>query len=95
LPHGQCWPARLQESWDLFGLDLAAAAEILRIAVDQTYPDALTRDTLTTRHAVMRLVEALADHLTMPDPAADATLASQLERDAAAVQLRRALDAVT
>lgn len=94
------WPVlaegRPDESWDLFGLDVAAAAELLRIAV--AHPPHLggwAVDSDIVRRAVLRLVEALAEHLETPAPTTDVALVRLLEREAAAVQLRRALDAVT
>jgi len=94
---GRSWRRPVpHEGWDLFGLDVTGAAEVLRIAVAYPPPiHARLGDADLTRQAVLRLVEALAEHLAAPGPGADQTLVSQLEREAAAVQLRRALAVVT
>jgi hypothetical protein len=94
------WPvlaeSRPREPWDLFGLDVTAAAELLHIAVAKQ-PE-ITRPAAgagALRRAVLHLVEALIAHLNLTGRASGEPLVEQLEREAAAVQLRGALDAVT
>jgi hypothetical protein len=82
------------EQWDLFALDVTAAAELLHIAITPLDLDEPIGHDDGIRAAIVQLVAALADHLSQPDPAPDATLTSRLEREATAVQLRQALDAV-
>lgn len=94
------WPvlaeARPGEAWDLFGLDVTAAAELLEVALTRLPRLGVRADDIATvRLAVLRLVEALAQSLMVPGPIPGVTLASRLAGEAAAVQLRRAVDAVT
>ncbi len=94
------WPvlaeARPGEAWDLFGLDVTAATELLEVAVTRLPRlDMRDDDVTAVRLAVLRLVAALMDSLMVPGPIPGLRLASRLAGEAAAVQLRRALDAVT
>ena len=80
--------------WDLFGLDVVAAAEVLHLGLaDEPDLDDLI-DTARTRTTVTRLVETLARSLESAVSSPTADLAGQLELNAAAGQLYRALDAL-
>ena len=81
--------------WDLFGLEVCAAAEILHIGVPPARPElGLVVDSRQLRLEMVRLVEALAAYLEAATDGAGYPIDQQLELHAAAVQLKRAGGAV-
>lgn len=74
--------------WDLFGLDVCAAAEAIHLALPPAPPiDWSGIDHRSTRRSARRLVEGIAESLEAP---IEQPVVDQLEFHAAAAQLRRA-----